>query len=90
MDPAIICSRFSPEIIGLCIFLLVPAAVMIVEVVDMLHDRWTPEQFTERGRGRERLTGVERQYTILAKYEREKAALDQSQKWWGQRRRSKC
>ncbi|CRG82826.1 hypothetical protein PISL3812_00172 [Talaromyces islandicus] len=89
MDPATICSRFSPEIVGLCIFLLVPAAVMIVEVVDMLHDRWTPEQFPERGRGRERLTGVERQYMILAKYEREKAAMDQSQTWWGQRRRSK-
>lgn len=90
MDPAIICSRFSPEIVGLCIFLLVPAAVMIVEVVDMLHDRWTPEQFPERGRGRVRLSGPERQYTVLEKYEREKAAaIDQSQKWWGQRRRSK-
>lgn len=89
MDPAIICNKFTPEIIGLCIFLLVPAAVMIVEVIDMLHDRWTPEQFPERGRGRERLTGVERQYTIMEKYEREKAAMDQSQKWWGQRRRSK-
>lgn len=90
MDPAIICSKFSPEIVGLCIFLLVPAAVMIVEVVDMLHDRWTPEQFPERGRGRVRLNGPEREYTILEKYEREKAAaIDQSQKWWGQRRRSK-
>jgi hypothetical protein len=90
LDPAIICSRFSPEIVGLCIFLLVPAAVMIVEIVDMLHDRWTTEQFPERGRGRERLTGPERQHSLLAKYEREKAAMDdQSQKWWGQRKRSK-
>ncbi|KAH8690523.1 hypothetical protein BGW36DRAFT_364097 [Talaromyces proteolyticus] len=88
LDPAVICNKFSPEIVGLCIFLLVPAAVMVVEVVDMLHDRWTPEQFPERGRGRVRLTGPERSITVLSNHEREKAAQHQSRKWWGHRRRS--
>lgn len=90
MDLAAWCHRFSPEIIGLGIFLLVPAPVLIVECVDRLCDWCTPERFPERGRGRVRLTGMERQLSALAAWEREKMVEEQhSRRWWrvGRRKR---
>lgn len=89
LDLAMVCSEHGPEIIALCIF-LVPISVVLVEVVDMLHDRWVPEQFPERGRARVRLTGPERRLRVLEKCEREKTVRDQAQKLWGgSRRRSR-
>ncbi|KAL1968100.1 hypothetical protein VTN77DRAFT_2230 [Rasamsonia byssochlamydoides] len=90
MDIMSICHQFSPEIIGLAIFLLVPTAVLVVEGMDMLYEWWTPEQFPERGRGRVRLTGAERQLSALAAWEREKIVARHSRsRWWRLRRRSR-
>jgi hypothetical protein len=87
MDVAMICSRYGPELVALCIFLLVPISVVLVEVVDTLHDTMVTEQFPERGRGRVRLTGPERRMSVLAKCEREKMVRDQAQKSWVSSRR---
>lgn len=86
-DVAMICSRYGPELVALCIFLLVPISVVIVEIVDTLHDKMLTEQFPERGRGRVRLTGPERRMSVLAKCEREKMVRDQAQKSWVNSRR---
>ncbi|KAL1988676.1 hypothetical protein VTN96DRAFT_8376 [Rasamsonia emersonii] len=89
MDLAALCHKFSPEIIGLGIFLLVPAAVLVVECMDRLYDWCTPERFPERGRSRVRLTGAERQLSALAAWEREKMVEQHSRRWWrlGRRKR---
>jgi hypothetical protein len=88
IDLVIFYHEFSPEIIGIAIFLLVPAAVLAVEGMDMLREWWTPERFPQRGRGRVRLVGPERQLSVLSAWEREKIVQQQSQKWWTHRRRS--
>jgi hypothetical protein len=87
MDVAMICSRYGPELVALCIFLLVPISVVIVEIVDMLNDKMVTEKFPERGRGRVRLTGPERRMSVLAKCEREKIVRHQAQKSWVNSRR---
>lgn len=90
MDLAEIFDKYGPEIVALCIFLLIPISVVLVEIVDMLHNKWIPEQFPERGRGRTKLTGEERQLSVLAKCEREKMVRCQAQKLWvGSRRGSR-
>ncbi|EEA19459.1 hypothetical protein TMatcc_009595 [Talaromyces marneffei ATCC 18224] len=87
MDIAMICSRYGPELVALCIFLLVPMSVALVEIVDTLHDKIITEKFPERGRGRVRLTGPERRLSVLAKCEREKMVRDQAQRSWVNSRR---
>jgi hypothetical protein len=87
MDVALICSRYGPELVALCIFLLVPISVVLVEIIDTVHDKMVTEQFPERGRGRVRLTGPERRLSVLAKCEREKMVRDQAQKSWVNSRR---
>ncbi|OKL63188.1 hypothetical protein UA08_01885 [Talaromyces atroroseus] len=87
IDIIAVCSEYGTELVALSIFFLVPLAVILVEVIDMLHDRWVPEQFPERGRQRVRLTGPERQLRVLEKWEREKAVRDQAQKFWSSTRR---
>lgn len=87
MDVALICSRYGPELVALCIFLLVPISVVLIEIVDTVHDKMVTEQFPERGRGRVRLTGPERRMSVLAKCEREKMVRDQAQKSWVNSRR---
>lgn len=87
MDVAMICSRYGPELVALCIFLLIPISVVLVEIVDMLHDNMVTEKFPERGRGRVQLTGPERRLSVLAKCEREKMVRDQAQRSWVNSRR---
>lgn len=87
MDVAMICSRYGPELVALCIFLLVPISVVLVEIVDVLHDKMITEKFPDRGRGRVRLTGPERRMSVLAKCEREKMVRDHAQKSWMSSRR---
>ncbi|EED13740.1 hypothetical protein TSTA_099880 [Talaromyces stipitatus ATCC 10500] len=90
MDLAMLCSRYGPEIVALCIFFLVPISVVLVEIVDVLHDRLVTEKFPERGRGRVRLTGPERRMSVIAKCERERMVRDLAQKAWvGSRRGSR-
>ncbi|KAF5005527.1 hypothetical protein F66182_15931, partial [Fusarium sp. NRRL 66182] len=80
MDVAMICSRYGSELVALCIFLLVPISVVIVEIVDAVQDKMVIEKFPERGRGRIRLTEPERRMSVLAKCEREKMVRDHAQK----------
>lgn len=87
MDLAMLCSRYGPELVALCVFLLIPISVVLVEIADVLHDKMVAEQFPERGRGRVRLTGHERRMSVLAKCEREKMLRDQAQKSWTNSRR---
>jgi hypothetical protein len=87
MDIVALCHQFTPEIIGLGIFLLVPAAVLIVEGMDMLYAWWTPERFPERGRDRVRLTGPERQLRAFAAWNREKMVAEHSRRWRHRRSR---
>lgn len=87
IDIADACSDYGTELVALCIFLLVPLAVVLVEVVDIIHDRWMPEQFPERGRGRIRLTGQARRMSVMEKLQREKVVQDQAQKAWAGSRR---
>jgi hypothetical protein len=87
MDIAAVCSEYGTEIVALCIFLLVPITVILVEVIDMLHDRWVPEQYPERGRRRVRLTGPERQLSVMEKWEREKMVRGRAQTFWGSTKR---
>lgn len=87
MDVAMICSRYGPELVALCIFLLVPISVVIVEIVDAVQDKMVIEKFPERGRGRIRLTEPERRMSVLAKCEREKMVRDHAQKSWVSSRR---
>lgn len=86
-DLVIFCHEYSPEIIGIAIFLLVPAAVLVADGLDKLRECCTPERFPQRGRARVRLTGHERQLSVLAAWEREKVVKEQAEKWWRHRRR---
>ncbi|RAO72911.1 uncharacterized protein BHQ10_008923 [Talaromyces amestolkiae] len=87
MDVAMICSRYGPELVALCIFLLVPISVVVVEIIDAVQDKIVIEKFPDRGRGRVRLTEPERRMSVLAKCEREKIVRDQAQKSWVSSRR---
>ncbi|OJJ44224.1 hypothetical protein ASPZODRAFT_135014 [Penicilliopsis zonata CBS 506.65] len=67
----------GPEIVALCLFVLLPITFLLVEMAERVWRHYTPEQFPQRGRGPVRLCGTERQLKALANCEREKIAAKQ-------------
>ncbi|KAJ9390919.1 hypothetical protein DTO063F5_1363 [Paecilomyces variotii] len=88
LDYSILLRRFGPEITVLSVFILVPIAVLIVEAIEVVWRRWSPERFPRRGRGRIRLVGEERRLQAWSDWEREKALSEKSQCWWKRSRRN--
>ncbi|KAJ9294854.1 hypothetical protein DTO271G3_6416 [Paecilomyces variotii] len=88
LDYSILLQRFGPEITVLSVFILVPIAVLIVEAIEVVWRRWSPERFPRRGRGRIRLVGEERRLQAWSDWEREKALSQKSPSWWKRSRRN--
>lgn len=87
LDYSTLLQRFGPEITVLSVFILVPIAVLIVEAIEVVWRRWSPERFPRRGRGRIRLVGEERRLQAWSDWERENAISQKSQCWWKRSRR---
>lgn len=87
LKSSILLRQFGPEITVLSVFILVPITVLVVEAIEVLWRRWTPERFPRRGRGRIRLTGKERRLQAWSDWEREKILKNESRHWWGRSRR---
>lgn len=88
LDYSVLMEHFGPEITVLSVFILVPISVLIVEAIEIVWRRWSPERFPRRGRGRLRLTGEERQLQAWSNWKREKILSEKSQHWWKRSRRS--
>ncbi|KAJ5116300.1 hypothetical protein N7456_000648 [Penicillium angulare] len=80
-----ILDRHGPECVGISIFVLVPIAYFILELLELVFKFFVPERFPERGRGRLRLSGPERQIRALGDLQREKTV--ETQRYWWQSRR---
>ncbi|KAJ5288661.1 hypothetical protein N7478_001691 [Penicillium angulare] len=77
--------RHGPECVGISIFVLVPIAYFILELLELVFKFFVPERFPERGRGRLKLLGPERQIRALGDLQREKTV--ETQRYWWQGRR---
>lgn len=78
----------GPEIVAVCIFIIIPFFLLIANSVEDIWTWFIPEKFPERGRERVRLDAEERSPRLWAKYERETVVMERyGDCWWRQARR---
>lgn len=84
-----IIDNHGPECVGLALFVLVPIAYFVLELLELAVKSCVREQFPRRGRDRVRLLGPERQLRAWRKREREMRAQSEKEKGWWQARRGR-
>ncbi|KAJ6031369.1 hypothetical protein N7540_002101 [Penicillium herquei] len=80
LDVLDVMESYGPECVGLAIFVLVPIAYFVLELLELAIKYFVRERFPERGRDRVRLLGPERQLRALGDMQREKTVDDE--RWW--------
>ncbi|BCS22837.1 uncharacterized protein APUU_31063S [Aspergillus puulaauensis] len=74
--------RYSDELYAAGLLLLVPIAIGIVELLEIVSQSMTVEEFPERGRDKHRLESLrEREEWVLRRKERE-MKVERSRSWW--------
>lgn len=76
-----ILDKHGPECVALCLFVLVPIAYFVLELLELAIKSRTREQFPRRGRDRVRLIGPERQLRAWRNRERE-TMVECEKQWW--------
>jgi hypothetical protein len=82
-----ILEKHGPECIALGLFVLVPIAYFVLELLELAVKSCTREQFPRRGRDRVRLVGPERQLRAWSNRHREMKV--ESEKYWWQTKRAR-
>lgn len=82
-----IIDNHGPECVGLALFVLVPIAYFVLELLELAVKSCIREKFPRRGRDRVRLLGPERQLKAWRNREREMKARKEKEKGWWQARR---
>ncbi|KAJ5710935.1 hypothetical protein N7488_005091 [Penicillium malachiteum] len=77
LDVLDVMESYGPECVGLAIFVLVPIAYFVLELLELLIKYFVREKFPERGRDRVRLVGPERQLRAMNDLQREKDVSDE-------------
>lgn len=80
-----ILDKHGPECIALSLFVLVPIAYFVLELLELAVKSCTREQFPRRGRDRLRLAGPERQLKAWSNRQREMMVVNEK-RWWQPRR----
>jgi hypothetical protein len=83
-----IIDKHGPECVALAIFVLVPIAYFLLELLELAIGCCVHERYPRRGRDRVRLLGPERQ--IRAWSNRQREQFLESEKHWWQVRKSRC
>lgn len=83
-----IIDKHGPECVALAIFVLVPIAYFLLELLELAIGRCIHERYPRRGRDRVRLLGPERQLRAWSNRQREQF-LDSEKHWW-QVRKTRC
>jgi hypothetical protein len=83
-----IIDNHGPESVALGLFVLVPIAYFVLELLELAIKSCTRERYPRRGRDRVRLVGPERQLRAWSNQQRE--ILVESEKHWWQARRARC
>ncbi|KAJ5886661.1 uncharacterized protein N7473_009335 [Penicillium subrubescens] len=83
-----IIDKHGPECVALAIFVLVPIAYFLLELLELAIGCCVHERFPRRGRDRVRLLGPERQ--IRAWSNRQREQFLESEKHWWQVRKTRC
>ncbi|KAJ5772243.1 hypothetical protein N7520_002772 [Penicillium odoratum] len=87
LDLLDIMEKYAPICLALVIFVLVPIAYFVLELLEIVLKYFVRERFPHRGRDRLQLLGPERQLRTVSNWEREKVV--QGEKRWWQPRRSR-
>ncbi|KAJ5613665.1 hypothetical protein N7528_007319 [Penicillium herquei] len=77
LDVLDVMESYGPECVGLAIFVLVPIAYFVLELLELVIKYFVREKFPERGRDRVRLVGPERQLRAMNDLQREKDVGDE-------------
>jgi hypothetical protein len=80
-------SKYTPELLALALFSLLPLTLAILALAERIARSWTVEAYPERGRDRRRFLGRERRCLMLARREREKRAGAERGWWVAERKR---
>ncbi|KAJ5377519.1 uncharacterized protein N7496_004928 [Penicillium cataractarum] len=80
-----IIDQHGPECVALAIFVLVPIAYFLLELLELAIGCCTRERYPQRGRDRVRLIGPERQLRAWSNRQREQF-LESEKHWWQVRR----
>ncbi|KAJ5692320.1 hypothetical protein N7462_001743 [Penicillium macrosclerotiorum] len=85
VDVLDVIDRHGPECLALFIFVLVPIAYFMLELLELVLKYWVRERYPHRGRDRVRLLGHERQLRAWNNRQRE-WTLEGEKHWWHLRR----
>ncbi|KAJ5930507.1 hypothetical protein N7466_006000 [Penicillium verhagenii] len=85
LDVLDIMEDYGPVCIALAIFVLVPIAYFVLELLELTARYFIRERFPERGRHRCQLVGPERQLRAVDALQREKM-VESEKRWWLARR----
>lgn len=85
LDILDIMENYGPVCVALAIFVLVPIAYFVLELLEMTLQYFVRERFPQRGRDRLQLLGPERQLRAVNAFQREKI-IEKEKRWWQARR----
>ncbi|KAJ6114911.1 hypothetical protein N7486_000689 [Penicillium sp. IBT 16267x] len=85
LDLLDIMENYGPVCVALAIFVLVPIAYFVLELLEITLRYFVREQFPQRGRDRLQLLGPERQLRAMNAWQREKI-VEKEKRWWQARR----
>jgi len=85
LDLLDIMENYGPVCIALAIFVLVPIAYFVLELMEITLKYFVRERFPQRGRDRLQLLGPERQLRAVNAWQREKI-VEKEKRWWQARR----
>ncbi|KAJ5918311.1 hypothetical protein N7454_010686 [Penicillium verhagenii] len=85
LDVLDIMENYGPVCVALAIFVLVPIAYFVLELLELTARYFIRERFPERGRHRCQLVGPERQLRAVDALQREKM-VESEKRWWLARR----
>lgn len=72
---------YGPQCVALALFVLVPIAYFVLELLEMAIQSCIEERFPDRGRGRVRLKGPDRELRAWSNRQRERL-LASEKRWW--------
>lgn len=85
LDLLDIMENYGPVCVALAIFVLVPIAYFVLELLEITLQYFVRERFPQRGRDRLQLLGPERQLRAVNAWQREKI-VEKEKRWWQARR----
>ncbi|KAJ5652297.1 hypothetical protein N7507_009723 [Penicillium longicatenatum] len=85
LDLLDIMENYGPVCVALVIFVLVPIAYFVLELLEITLQYFVRERFPQRGRDRLQLLGPERQLRAVNALQREKI-VEKEKRWWQARR----